>query len=92
MSYKKKIMRTFLVLEVVFFFGNYLVSKNGLHAIMSLKQENEKIAHSIQETQNAIKTLEDELVLWDVYSFYKEKVAREQLHMARKNETIYYCS
>jgi hypothetical protein len=38
-----------------------------------------------------IQKLEEELILWHKYSFYKEDGARKQL-LAREKESIYYTS
>ena len=86
------ITRLLLALEVLFFSGNYLVSNNGLHAIMILKRENNELSFDIMHIKKELHILENELIVWHTYPFYKEKVAREQLHMTKQNESIYYIS
>jgi cell division protein FtsB len=91
MSYKKLVVRIALGLEIILFFGNYLVSNNGLHAIIALKQENEQLLQESNCIKADIQKLEEELILWHKYSFYKEDGARKQL-LAREKESIYYTS
>lgn len=91
MTYKKIITRIALALEIILFFGNYLVSNNGLHAIMAFKDENSALLQDIDLIKIDIQKLEDKLILWHKYPFYREDHARKQL-MARENESVYYIS
>lgn len=92
MSYKKIGVRIVLGCEVIVFFGNYLVSNNGLRAIMALQQENKQLLHEIDLIKHDVQKKEDELILWHTYPYYREEAARRQLHMAREKESIYYIS
>jgi len=89
-SYKKIMVRLLLVVEMVLFFGNFLYSKNGLMAIVALKHENMQLSQEISEIKDSLFMMEEQLVQWNRYPFYKEKVAREQLHMIRPDEIIYF--
>lgn len=89
---KKKITQLLLGLEVAFFAISFLISKNGLPAINRLISENRMLEIGIENIKNDVGLLEYELIAWHKFSYYREKIAREQLHMARKNETIYVIS
>lgn len=86
---KKKITQMLLGLEIVFFCAVYVFSKNGLPALRMLMQENRGIEQEIAHINDDIKQLECELLAWSKYPYYREKVAREQLHMACSDEIIY---
>lgn len=90
MSYKKIGIRIVLGLEIIVFFGNYLVSNNGLRAIMALQQENAQLIQEIDIIKKDVQKKEDELILWHTHPYYREEAARRQLHMARRNELVYY--
>ncbi len=79
-----------LVAEIILFFGNFLIAENGLRAINGLKNENAQLGAHIDALKKELFDLEEEILLRHKYPFYKEKIAREQLHMAKKNETICY--
>jgi hypothetical protein len=40
--------------------------------------------------KDEIEQLEQEIYAWQTDDFYKEKVAREQLQMARKGDELFY--
>ena len=90
MRYKKMVVPVLLGIELIAFFGNFLLADNGLRAINALKEENRQLSMHIDVLKKELFNLEEEILLRHKYPFYKEKIAREQLHMARKNETIYY--
>ena len=87
---KKILVRIFFVGEIVFFVTMYVVSPDGLASVQSKKVENEKIASHVETLTQEIKKLEDEIKKWEQNTFYREKVAREQLQMARPTDEVYY--
>ena len=87
---KRKLLRIFFVLEIVVFTGAYFFAPQGLCAINRLKQENEQVVVEINDLRAEIAILENTIAQWHSCSFYKEKIAREQLQMARKGDRIYY--
>ena len=86
---KKNIITAVLALEVCAFMFFYYRGAQGLRAVQGLEAENSELAIKINHAQQEIAQLIKELQAWQTDSFYKEKLAREQLHMARDNEEIY---
>ena len=89
---KKIVLRVFLVGEIVFFVTMYLVSPDGLTAVQNRKLENKRLAQSVEVLAEKIKKLEQETKQWEQNPFYQERVAREQLQMARPTDEVYYVS
>lgn len=89
MRIKRVVLRLFLLLEVVVFGYIYLFGNNGLHALTKLKQETVLFEQEVDQLAREVTSLEDEIETWESDDFYKEKIAREQLQMARKNDEIY---
>lgn len=92
MMSKKIVVRAFLVVEIVFFVTMYFVSPDGLMAVTKRKMENKQLADSLCQLREEIKKLEIETKKWEIDPFYREKVAREQLQMARPDDEVYYIS
>ena len=89
---KKIILRVFLAGEIIFFVIMYVVSPEGLTAVQNKKLENKQLASRVETLTEEIKKLEDEIKRWETNPFYREKVAREQLQMARPTDEVYYVS
>ena len=45
---------------------------------------------STDQLQQEVKTIQEDIDLWKTDDFYKEKIAREQLQMARKGDKLFY--
>lgn len=89
-SFKKKITRFLFVGELLFFLFNFLFAPNGLPAILALQRENQRLLEEIEEAKVGLLAMEEQLVQWNSFPFYKEKVAREQLHMIKNDEIVYF--
>lgn len=89
---KKICMRVFFGTEIVLFAYVYLFGSHGMRALMNIEQEKVQLATDISGLQAEVRCLEKTIAQWDAHPFYKEKIAREQLQMAGKNEEIYYVS
>ncbi len=87
---KRHILRIVFASEVLIFVGMYLLSPHGVRALRSMQKENEQVAVKIAELQKELQTLEAEVAEWDNNSFYKEKIAREQLQMAKSSDEVYF--
>lgn len=61
----------------------------GIMSLYGYKGENEQLRRQIADERQALQRLTDEVVAWKEDPFYREKYAREQLHMARPDEVIY---
>ncbi len=87
---KRALFRTFFALEAVIFMGTYLFGAQGIRVMRQLTAADLKLDQEIAAMSSEINQLQNDLVAWQADDFYKEKLARERLHMARKNEIIYY--
>jgi cell division protein FtsB len=87
---KKLTLRIFLALEIILFSLFYIFGSQGLQALMRLRHQNIILHNELESIQQDVKNLELELVDWRKNQFYKEKIAREQLQMARPEEDIYF--
>lgn len=76
--------------EVVVFAGIYFFSAQGLRVLQGMQQENEQVQGKIGHLENEIAVLEEEVSEWEGNSFYKEKIAREELQMAKSNDEVYF--
>ncbi len=90
MPIKRMLLRFFLVFEVFLFGYIYLFGKNGLQELYGLESETIQLDQEVQQLIQDVNGLEAEIVAWEENDFCKEKIAREQLQMARKNDEIYY--
>ena len=70
---------------LVYFFGSY-----GIHVLFRLKKENNILHKEIISLGKGIIQLEHEIDDWKHNDFVKEKFAREQLFMQKKNEYIFF--
>jgi len=87
---KKMALRIFFVVEIVVFIFVYVFGPQGMQALRHVQQENAVIEKNIHALRTEIQELEDTIIAWQTYPFYKEKIAREQLQMARKSDQVYY--
>ena len=88
--YKRTIVRLFFVVEVMVFVGVYLFGGNGVQYLRRLKDENQNLKNEVLQIQAEVKVIEQQIASWKADDFYKEKIAREKLQMARKGDEIYF--
>lgn len=67
----------------------YLYGSNGFAQLHDLKATCRTYDMQIAQLKQEIAALEHDIIEWNIHPFYKEKYAREQLQMARKDEIIY---
>ena len=67
----------------------YLFGAHGFSYLRSLKTSCQETECALVRKESEIARLQQEIIDWNVHSFYKEKMAREQLQMARKGEVVY---
>ena len=89
---KQNILILFFYSEIALMVFLYVFGSNGLPVLRKIKKENLEIFHEIGILQHEVAQLEKKCQEWQEYSFYKEKIAREQLQMAREGDLIYYYS
>lgn len=87
---KRYIGRIFLIVESFVFLLFYLFGNNGITALNKLKQEVSVLEQNNSQMRLEIQQLSDTIKLQKNHPFFKEKIAREQLQMARENEEIYF--
>lgn len=87
---KRYIYTMVLCAQVGFFVYLFMYGNKGWVALSVLKKEVEIIATSVADKKAKISILEQEMNEWTHDSFYKEKVAREQLQMARAGDEVFY--
>ncbi|TET34105.1 hypothetical protein E3J61_03220 [Candidatus Dependentiae bacterium] len=92
MIQKRTIMRIVFTVEVLLFSWFYYYGMCGMREIYQLQAENKLFEQQIVVAHHEIGMKEEELHAWGSDPFYKEKLAREQLHMAKEGEEIYLVS
>jgi len=87
-TFKRTMLRIFFAIEVCVFAGVYLFGPSGLQTMMRLEKENSVLNAEITQLQQEAAEWEQKIAHWDDFS--KEKIAREQLQMARTGDQIFY--
>lgn len=87
---KSWISRIFLLSELLIFCSVYFFCVDGRPKIHKLCVENSILEEELKVLTNEIDEIENEKLAWNTDPFYKEKVAREQLQMARKDDEIFF--
>jgi len=91
MQVKKKIVsRALIILEVIIFLAFYCWGSEGVSRLNELRSENKHLTNNIESLEKEVASLEGEVIQFKKDPFYKEKIAREQLQMAYKNEEILF--
>jgi cell division protein FtsB len=86
---KKALLRIFFAFEIVVFSFVYLFGAQGLSTMRQLKQEDTQLQTTLVQLEQEVQTLTIHVAALKTNPFYLEKIARENLHMARKDEVIY---
>jgi cell division protein FtsB len=87
---KQRVMRIFLCCEILFFTVYYRWGSCGAAQYQQLRQDNVRLEGKSKRLMAEIIGLKRQAAVWNSSPFFKEKLAREQLQMARKNDHIYY--
>ncbi len=87
---KKIFMQMVLVAEMITFGYVYLFGRNGISALRSERSAVAHLDNTIVQLKSEVAQLEQEIYAWETDDFYKEKIAREQLQMARKDDELFY--
>ena len=90
MHIKKIFVRFLLCVEMCVFGYMYLYGKNGLHILQQQKKTLLVLEGEVAQLQKETLLLENDIHVWQTNDFYKEKIAREQLQMARKGDKLFY--
>lgn len=84
------ILKVVLIFESVVMLG---IITLGPYSIMIIKKQEQREAEYLQITHTLneqILELTQQIEAWNTDPFYKEKIAREQLQLARPNDEIYF--
>ena len=76
--------------EVALFVYICVYGTHGIQCIKKLTQENDRICQEIHKQEESLAQIKTVINGWNNESFLKEKVAREKLKLARKDDTVYY--
>lgn len=87
---KRRALRFFFVAEIVLFVSFYLFGSNGIQCLFELQYQQQKLDQQTRSLQQEVIHLHEQLAHWEAAPFFKEKIAREQLQMAREGDEIYY--
>ncbi len=87
---KKIVLKILLVCEMAGFGQIYFFGSNGIKSLQAQKKVVEDLKNDIMVLDAEIAQLEKEMYAWQTDDFYKEKIAREQLQMARKGDELFY--
>ena len=87
---KKICMRLLLLVEMAGFGYLYVYGANGMQVLAQQREVVVELERNVIALKGDIEKLEEEMYAWQTDDFYKEKVAREQLQMARKGDELFY--
>ncbi len=87
---KRWLLRIALATEVLLFAITFFFDSHGMRALYALQAETVVLRNEIDTLGSEVAVLEHDIAQWHEDVFYKEKMAREQLQMARCDEIIYY--
>lgn len=80
----------FLLILICIFYYILVYVISGIRLFQILSEAEKASKNEIIEKQQQITYLQNQLTLWKDNPFLYEKVAREQLHMAKKQDIVYY--
>lgn len=86
---KQVLIRIIFLAEICLFVYGYGWGKHGIMNLCERRKKNSMLQQQLADERVALETLEQRIVAWNDDSFYKERYAREQLHMARKEDIVY---
>jgi cell division protein FtsB len=79
-----------LSLQASMLFYAFMYGRNGWYKLTGLRQEVKALAWTSSQCEHNIHVLQEKIERWSTDPFYKEKIAREQLHLARAHDEIFY--
>lgn len=87
---KKNVARTFVCFELIIWSVFYYYGDQGMKQIQQMKVTNAHVQTQVVALQSDIAACQHELHQWNTFAFYKEKIARERLQMARSTDMVFY--
>ena len=90
MTFKQKCFRVFFAFEITVFVALYIFGAQGLRATRAIARECSVVEQTIARVRTEIKALKTDIVACESDALHKERIAREQLQMARAGDTVYF--
>lgn len=87
---KRIVTRVALFIEAIVFLELYCFGSEGVKVLQLLHDENKQLAIEIDSLQKEVDLLDCTLIRYRDDPFFLEKVAREELQMARPNDEIVF--
>ena len=87
---KRFVAQVFFLIIVTIFIYLCIFGKYGLIRLHQLEEKNKSLQSEINLRHETLEQLKKKVAVWNNYSFFKEKEAREKLHMAYKDDIVYY--
>lgn len=88
-TFKRKIVRMFFCIEIIVCILLYVCGSHGLQALNVLEKQNMVLKERTKSLEAEVNVLQNALREWDMYPFYKEKIARQELQLARDSDELY---
>jgi Septum formation initiator len=90
MDYKKQLfVRIIFLAELCLFTYGYVWGKQGIINLYERKKVNALLLQQLAHERTVLEELSALTVAWNDDFFYKERYARENLHMGRKEDIVY---
>lgn len=87
---KKLIGQLFFGTWLVIFIVHYAAGSRGLVYGWRAQRENANLVQRVAQLQSEIAHLHEQVSAWQTDRFYLQRLAREQLQLARDGDTVYY--
>ena len=87
---KRSFLKFFFGFELLVFGATYFYGAVGVKAIIEVYRRSKALESAILVIQGEIEALKARVFEWESDAFYKEKAAREKLHMANKDDMVYF--
>lgn len=87
---KRFLVGFFIISELILFIYLGLYGKHGISVLRREAEGNRHLICKIEAQNQKIKDIEYKIALWHKEPFFKEQIARQQLHMARKDDIVYH--
>lgn len=84
------VMWSLLFIEVLIIGGISITGAQGLHAWRTLCNDNASLAADVVAMDERRSMLKNNIASWHTDQFFCEKIAREELHMARPSDVVFF--
>jgi cell division protein FtsB len=84
------ILYAVLGVEMLIFAGFYIRGPQGLRTLSDMYVEQVSMREGIDQLDQEVAALRTDINAWQKHPFHKEKIAREQLQMARPDDEVFY--